>query len=158
MNRDESRKFDLLAVLLILCIFSVTVLSLLLTGAKTYRSITQRGQTSQKSQIDALYISNKIFQAESAEAVSIRTEDGVQVLLIESEEGGEPHVTRVYCYKGWIMELYSDADYHFLAGDGEKITQADSLEFVLKDGLLSAEIRSGENVTRQYYDLEEGRR
>ena len=157
MNRRGGQKFDLLAVLLILCIFSVTVLSLLLTGAKTYRNITQKDQISQKEQIESLYISNKIFQAKTADAVRVATEDGVQVLCIESEEGGEPCITRIYCCNGWIMELFSDADYKFRAGDGEKITPADSLQLSLEDGFLTVEI-GAQTPVRRCYSLKEGER
>ena len=158
MNNGGGKKFDLLAVLLVLCVFSVTILSLLLTGAGTYKNITAHDQASQKNQTEALYISNKIFQANDAGSVSVGTEDGVQVLRIESTEGGEPYTTRIYCIDGWIMELYSDAGYRFAAGDGEKITPADSLQFSLRDGLLNVEIVSEEGTVSRYYMLKEDKR
>ncbi len=157
MNRRGGQKFDLLAVLLILCIFSVTVLSLLLTGANTYKNITQKDRAAQNEQIVSLYISNKVFQAESAQAVSVRAEDGVDVLSIESEEGGEMCITRIYCYNGWIMELFSEADYEFSAGDGERITPADSLKMSLDGGLLTVEIDADDQI-RRVYSLKEGSR
>ena len=158
MNRREGQKFDLLAVLLVLCIFSVTVLALLLNGAKTYKGITQNDQISRKEQIESLYISNKIFQASSADAVSVKTEDGVQVLSISSVENGQDHITRVYCSGGWIMELYSDADYSFSAGDGERISEADSLEFSLEGRLLFVRIKTADGDVQRYYSLKEGSR
>ena len=157
MNKG-GRKFDLLAVLLVLCVFSVTILSLLLTGAGTYKNITEKDQAAQQEQIEALYISNKVFQAHDESCVAVASEDGVQVLKISSEEGGEQHITRIYCYEGWIMELYSDADYQFFAGDGEKITPADDLKFSVSGGLLKADIITGDKVNTRYYMLKEGRR
>ena len=129
MNRERDSKFDLLAVLLLLCIFSVAILSLLLTGAGTYKNLTKSGQGSQDTQTEALYISNRIFQAESRDRMEIETIDGVQCLCIYEDAAQERYVTRVYCSDGWIRELYSSADVKFDPAYGEKIMQAQSLSF-----------------------------
>ena len=152
-NKGSGQKTDLLAVLLILCIFSVAILSVLLTGAGSYKNITERDRASQKDQIEVLYISNKLFQAESAESVHIDADSGIDILSIDSFEGGQPHITRVYCYDGWLRELYSDAQYDFDPSDGEKLARMDNLEFDLQDGLLTVDIQSEGASLTKYFDL-----
>ena len=48
-------------------------------------------------------------------------------------------MTRVYCYEGWIRELFSAADYRFTPGDGEKIAEmaVDHTNDQLKDSIRS---------------------
>ena len=129
MNRERNSKFDLLAVLLLLCVFSVAILSLLLTGAKSYRGLTQSGKAVQDSQTAALYLSNRIFQAESKDSLDTESHGSVQCLCIYEQAGGQCYVTRVYCYDGWIRELYSAADVDFDPKAGEKVIKAQALSF-----------------------------
>ncbi len=158
MNNSRRNKFDLLAVLLILCIFSAAVLSLLLSGAGTYKNMTEKDRISQERQIEELFLSNKVFQAENGDRISVSLESGAQVLSVESEENGEARITRVWFYDGWIRELYSDADYNFRPDDGEKIAKADSMGFEKEDGLLTVRLVYGGKEDTRYFDLRGGER
>ncbi len=158
MNSSRGHKFDILAVLLILCVFSAAVLSLLLSGAGTYKNITEKDRASQQEQILELFISNKIFQAETRDAVRLTEEGGVSVLCVDSTENGEPHITRVWYYDGWIRELYSDAGYNFTPDDGEKIARAEELSFTQGGGLLKVRIVSGGKEDIRFFDMKGGKR
>ncbi len=158
MNSSRGRKFDILAVLLILCVFSAAVLSLLLSGAGTYKNITEKDRASQQEQILELFISNKIFQTETRDAVRFTDEGGVSVLCVDSTENGEPHITRVWYYDGWIRELYSDAGYNFTPDDGEKIARAEELSFTQDGSLLKVRIVSGGKEDVRFFDMKGGKR
>ena len=158
MNNSRRNKFDLLAVLLILCIFSAAVLSLLLSGAGTYKNMTEKDRISQEKQIEELFLSNKIFQAENRDKVRVTEESGVEILSVDSVENGEERITRVWFYDGWIRELYSDADYTFTPDDGEKIAKADSMGFEKEDGLLVVSLVYGGKEDTRYFDMRGGER
>ncbi|MBR0417389.1 MAG: DUF4860 domain-containing protein [Firmicutes bacterium] len=155
---SRGHKFDILAVLLILCVFSAAILSLLLSGAGTYKNITEKDRASQQEQILELFISNKVFQAENRDSVRLTEEGGVSILAVDSIENGEPHVTRVWCYGGWIRELYSDAGYNFTPDDGEKIAKAEELSFTEDGGLLKVRIVSSGKEDIRYFDMKGGKR
>ncbi len=153
MNNGSKLKFDLLAVLLILCIFSAAVLSLLLSGAKVYKNMTEKDRISQEEQIESLYISNRIFQAKSRDEVRIEEQAGIEMLTVYSAEEGEAYITRVYFYDGWIRELYSSVQYNFDPTDGEKIAKAKALDFDLDDGLLKVTIETEDGTSIRYFDM-----
>ncbi len=147
MNRESNSKFDLFAVLLLLCAFSVAVLSLLLTGAGTYKGITQEGRAAQDMQTEALYISQRVFSARSWEDVSAARYGGTDCLEIKSEAGGETWVTRVYCHDGWLMELFSVSDMPFDPAAGEKVAKASSLTVTRTDELLNVRLETESGVS-----------
>ena len=157
MNKERNSKFDLLAVLLLLCVFSVAILSLLLTGARSYKGLTESSQAAAEMQTESLYISNRIFQAESKARLEIESYGDVQCLCAYETVGDEEYVTRVYCHDGWIKELYSSADMDFLPEAGEKIMKADGLSFELEYNssglgyLLWTEISSDGQTRRMPY-------
>ena len=156
MNNTKGQKFDLLGVLLLLLAFSAAILSLLLAGAKTYKSLTERDRKTQDLQIASLYLGNRLSQAASPEAVSVEKIGGTDCLLIESEAGGNPYLTRVYCYEGWIREFFSEAGLDFSPGDGEMITEADSLSLREEGGLLIMDLAVEGQKTSLFFSREEG--
>ena len=126
MNREKDSKFDLLAVLLLLCVFSVLVLSLLRTGARTYKGITYDGRAAIEQQTDALYITKRIAQAPAG--VYAVEDGGVSCLRFPETIGGERYVTRIYCHDGWVKELFSAEDVPFDPSSGEKVIKAESMQ------------------------------
>ncbi len=163
MNDQRSNlKFDLLAVLLVLCLFSVTILSLLLTGANSYRSLTQRDAEVQDEQIVSIFFANKLRQAVSSSHVLDMTEDDTNVLYILDDtldETGRPYVTRVYYHDGWLREIYSDQDYKFSKDDGEKIARIEGLTFskdqLGDDALLTIRFMMNGKEHTDHYALED---
>ena len=147
MDHVKDLKIDLLALLLLLLAFSVTILSLLLTGAKSYRALTERDARTQERRIEELYIGNRIRQAESPAALRLAVYDGTQCLEIESWIGEEAYLTRVYCFEGWIRELFTAADYAFSPMDGEKIAKAESLSFAEEGPMLKAVLEAEDGVS-----------
>ena len=127
-NRAGSHNIDVLAALLLLCAFAMCILSVLLAGTKSYRSLTARDQAVFERTSRALYISTRIRRADSRGAVSCAREDGFDTIRLTEVIGGEEYVTRIYCYEGWIRELFSRADLKFDPKAGEKVSEAVSLE------------------------------
>ena len=125
MDRQRDSKFDLLAVLLLLCVFSALILSVLLSGARTYKSATGQGRESLELQTDALYITKRISQAPGN--VEAANEGGTSCLRYYDTIEGEKYVTRIYCHDGWIMELFSADDVPFDPASGEKVFKAESM-------------------------------
>ena len=84
--------------------------------------------------------------------------------------GGEEYVTRIYCYKGWIRELFSRADLKFDPKAGEKVSEAVSLEISgsgidgapvsgegTGGGIMTVAIDGGtDDAETLYFSLQEG--
>lgn len=139
-RRTIQHHMDGLAALLLFGVFAVCVLLVLITGASAYRRLTDRDQDSYLRRTGVQYIAAHIRHADGVDVVRIEPFGGVDALVL-ADEGGE-YLTRVYCYDGWLMELYCAADAGMEPQDGEKVLQASGLELAEKDGLLEAVLTS----------------
>ena len=101
---------DGLTVLLLFAVFAVCILLVLLLGADTYRGITQRGQAAYDRRTAVQYLSAKVRQAKNGGAVSLSSSGAAgDTLSLAERAGGGDYVTLIYCYDGWLRELFSAA-------------------------------------------------
>ena len=78
----------------------------------------------------------RVRQAEGP--VTITDLQGTPALAFDQEEGGEVYTTWVYCYDGWLMELYAQPGSGMGPEDGAQVLPAEDLELSREDGLLRA--------------------
>jgi hypothetical protein len=119
---------DGLLVLLLFGVFAACILSVLLTGASTYRKLTDRDQAVYDDRTAIQYIATKVRQADQAGAVSVETFQGVPTLVLTEDVAGEACRTRIYYFNGYLRELFSAADAEMSPEDGEAILEAKSLQ------------------------------
>ncbi len=139
---------DGLAALLLFGIFAACVLAVLLTGAGAYRRLTERDQASYERRTCAQYIATRIRQADRQGSVSVEPFGGVTALCL-AEEGG--YVTYVYCYDGYLMELYTAADAELAPEDGEQLMRAAGLDLSLTGGLLEVTVTDPDGAAERLY-------
>ena len=136
----RKRNIDALAVLLLFGLFAVCILSVLLTGADAYHRLAQRDQLSYDRRTAGQYLSTRVHQADRLGQVSVIDFGGTDALVFTEEIEGEDYETLVYCYDGYLRELFALAEGDFLPEDGEKVLQAQSLSLSLDGQLLTAEL------------------
>jgi hypothetical protein len=68
----------------------------------------------------------------------------VEALEFTSVYGGESYITRIYCYDGYLRELFASSTGEFKPEDGEEILAADQVDFDITDGCLTVRITSAE--------------
>jgi uncharacterized MAPEG superfamily protein len=129
------RRSDLgsLLALLLFAVFAVCVLSVLLTGANAYRRLTERDQVSYDDRTVVQYLATKVRQADRAGGVTVETFQGTDALVLSEELDGSTYCTWLYCYNGYLRELFASADAELSPEDGEKILEAGGLQ-VESDG------------------------
>ena len=137
-ENKTARSFPAVAAFLMLAVFATAVLLTLITGAGTYRRLTQRTQMAFDSRTATQYLATKVRQASGSEGVSIAPFGQGDCLWIPQNIEGETYAIRVYCHDGWLMELFSDAESIFAPENGERLFPAEKLELSVKDGLLTA--------------------
>ena len=143
MKRQGTRhQVDSLLMLLLFGVFAVCVLSVLLTGAKAYRGLTDRDQTAYDRRTCVQYIATRVRQGDVEGGVTVEP-FGDTAALCMAQDG---YVTRVYWYDGYLMELYTSADAELFPEDGEKIMPLGRLSLAMEDGLITAEIESTEGA------------
>ena len=160
MNHDgkDNHIIGGLSVLLLFSLFAVCVLFVLLFGADAYRRITERDQAAYDRRTCAQYLAAKVRQAEGGGAVCLTfSRQAGDALVLTEHIGGEDYVTWVYCYDGWLRELFSAAGEAFSPDAGEKLLPSRGMSLKLEDGLLSCELLiPGEDPVRLTLALRSG--
>jgi len=142
--RSEKRSISGLAALILLGVFAAGILTVLLAGAKTYQSLTERDAVSYDIRTCAQYLTNKVRQAPAPDSVALSDFGDGDSLLIREQINGQEYQTQIYCHNGWIMELFTAADAGLSPEDGEKILPAQNLSIALSGSLLQLTV-TGEN-------------
>lgn len=130
---------ETLAALLTLTLLALCLLAVLLAGAGTCRRLTERGRASGDSRTAAQYLATRVRQADAAGTVSLEPFGTGNALVLE-EAGCR---TWVYCYDGWLRELFTAEDAAVAPEDGERLLEAESLTFSWQEGCLTADITAG---------------
>ena len=137
MRKIETKShIEGLLALVLFGVFALCILAVLLSGAGTYERLTKRRQEAYATRTVPQYIATKVRQADEAGAVSVGEFGGVQALELKEMPGEEEYITRIYCYDGYLRELFSSAAGSFQPGDGERILETEQVEFSLEDNCL----------------------
>ena len=139
----NARSLSAVAALLLFAVFAVGVFSVLLGGAEGYRRLTRRDEAAYDSRTCIQYLAAKLRQAPEPAAVGIADFGDGKALQITQTVEGECYVTRIYCYDGWLMELFSIADGDFSPEDGEKVLPASAFSVTQRQDLLVIHITDG---------------
>lgn len=134
-EKQVKHHIDGLVALLLFGVFAACVLVVLLTGADAYRRLTERDQAAYERRTGVQYIATRVRQADHAGGVAVEDFGGVDALVLGADE---VYAARVYCYDGWLMELYALAEEPMEPRDGQKILEAEALSLSLEDGVLEA--------------------
>lgn len=134
-EKQVKHHIDGLVALLLFGVFAACVLVVLLTGADAYRRLTERDQAAYEHRTGVQYIATRVRQADHAGGVAVEDFGGVDALVLGADE---VYAARVYCYDGWLMELYALAEEPMEPRDGQKILEAEALALSLEDGVLEA--------------------
>ena len=138
---------DGLLALLLFGVFAASILSVLLTGAGVYSRLTQRDQRAYDRRTCVQYLATKVRQAPSGAQVTVGTFGEGDALLLSEDIDGQPYLTRIYCYDGWLRELFSAADDPFAPEDGEKILPAQALALHTDHNLLQIDLTDSSGQT-----------
>ncbi len=139
-QRRQKNQIDGLITLVLFGVFAVCILSVLLTGARVYHDLTNGGQKAYDQRTCTQFIATKVRQAQSGDAVSVSKD----IICITEEINGETYITRIYCYDGWLREMFTSEKTEFSPENGEKIIEAECMKSQLTDGMLAVDITDAE--------------
>jgi len=142
--------------LCLLAVFAVTILGVLLGGAKVYKSITRQGQTDFDGRTCQQFLLTKLRQAPSPDAVQICRFGSGDAVFIYENYGSRSFVTRIYCHKGYLMELFSVDSEVFAPEDGEKILPLENLKITQEGSLLALTLSLQGQEIPIYHTLRRG--
>ena len=73
----------------------------------------------------------------------------MEAIRIAQTVAGDSYVTWIYCWDGWLMELFCVADGEFSPEDGQKVLRAGDFSVTRQDDLLTISMTDGNGQTLQ---------
>lgn len=145
-NFTTKKPAMVLAPLLLFTIFTTCILSVLLTGANVYRTLNHRNQTSFEHRAIAQYLTTRLRQSDAdamlfaGDFYECTPNSTGNTFFMCEKINGRTYYTRIYCYDGYLYELFSSADGEFHPENGEKLLELQDLSFSLESGLLEISV------------------
>jgi len=137
MRRVRGQKIDTVFVLIIFCVFAISVLMVLMLGASIYQNVNDLTQEGHNERLVLSYIWTKVKNDDEAGRISVGSFHGYAALFFDEEFDGITYRTMIYHYDGWVYELFSEKDLGFYPEDGKQILRIGELGFEeLDNGML----------------------
>ena len=149
MKRPTKQRINGLLSLLLFAVFAVCVLTVLMTGAGVYQRLADRDDSSYTQRTAGQYISTKIRQADSPDDICVDSFDGQPALTLRQDLGGVIFLTQIYCYDGYLRELFHLEDSGLSPQDGEMILPMEELSAELENNLLLIRMTDADGQSQQ---------
>ena len=108
MNTEREKKHivDILFVLALFLVFTLSTLTLVLFGANIYQNTVNSMEDNYNARTVCSYISGKFRSNDSAGDISIGSIDGQPSLILNQEINDASYSTYIYEYDGYLRELF----------------------------------------------------
>lgn len=134
-------------VFLLLGVFAVFSTMLVLIGAQAYRTITVRSEEHNLDRTMYSYMLNSLRGDDASGTVTMRNEDGIDMLVVSYDYGWEVLEKRIYCYDGYLRELLAPVQNEFNPDSGERICEAETLQAEVSGNLITIEMTDADGET-----------
>jgi len=136
-KNTRGQRIDTVFVLVIFCVFAISVLMVLMLGANIYQNVNGMTQEGYGEHLALSYIWTKVKNGDDSGKVLIEDFDGRPALCFDEEYSQVEYRTLIYYYNGWIYELFSEKDLGLSPQDGTQILRIDELNFeTLNHGII----------------------
>ena len=129
MRTTRNSRIDTVFVLIIFCVFAISVLLVLMLSASIYKNMTDISREGYDDRTGLSYIWTKVKNNDNVGRIHIGDFNGSPALCFDEVFSDVTYQTMVYFYNGWICELFSEEGLDFLLEDGAQIIQIDDLTF-----------------------------
>lgn len=138
MNSENTQKHqtDGLAALIVFAIFAICIVMTLFAGAGVYKRINARDASAFTMRTMSQYITTRVRSSQSPDSIRVEKFGDTNALCITDEISGERYTTYIYLDGGYMKELYASDSSNIKPEYGEKLLEAELLDFSLQDGLL----------------------
>jgi len=126
---SKNRRVDTIFVMIIFCIFAISVLIVLVLAAGSYQKMTDISRDRQDERTILSYISTKVKSSDDAGMIHIGEFNGIPALFFDEIIGDTLFRTAIYSYDGWVRELFSNPEAGLTPQDGMRLAELDDLIF-----------------------------
>lgn len=139
-----------IAALMLACVFGVTLLLSLVTGAGVYRRVQERVERGSTQRVGLSYITAKIHGSDARDGVRAGSFGGADAVFLTESIDGTAYETALYVYDGQLMEVFYEQGTDAGPEDGQTIAPAQELTVSETDeGLLHLSFTDGSGVTEE---------
>lgn len=139
-NMMKKNHLSSVLVLLVFAVFVVSILMVLLTGADVVQKLNERDRRSYDQRTIIQYITTRMRQGDERGMVEVRQMEGKSVLALGEEIEGIRYETLVYCWDGYLCELFVEAGLDMGLEFGEWILPMQELSFADEGACIRAEL------------------
>lgn len=129
MNNEKRHSPEAPFIALLICAFAASVLFVLVLSTRIYSSMTEASERAYYERTLLSFAAEKLRHGDMKGAVSVGEFDGLNALYLESELGGTVYTSILYCYDGWLYELFCEKGLEFSREAGTRILPAASVRF-----------------------------
>ena len=124
-------------VFLLLGIFAVFSTVMVLLGARTYKTTSERTQAHNEGRVAAAYVRSMVRADDETGVITLEDLDGISTVTMRYVYDDEAYLTRLFVYDGSLRELFAAEEYEFDPEQGEIVCPLDSMTARVQDGLLT---------------------
>lgn len=136
--------FDSVIITALFCVYVVSVIFVLISGIRVYRSAAAAMIERYEKKTLISYLTVKIRHYDASDSIGIGYAGKEEALVLTEKYGSEIFKTYIYCYEGSVRELFIRDSATVETGDGEIITAAENLEFdMLSPSLIKVTCAGG---------------
>lgn len=140
---EGGQNFGRVFTALLFALFILALLIAIMAGTGLYRALVDVRTQADTSRLATGLIANSVRAADSADAVGAgQGPEGPSLVLTERLESGT-FETRIYKYRGAIVEEYALADTAYTPDKASHIVDSESFSFDYDKGLLTVEADDG---------------
>lgn len=157
--RTANHTIDTVFVLMLFCVFTAAILTVLLAGANAYQAIADKMEEQYAERTCLSYLDAKIRHYDEIGMVDTEVFGDTNALALYEELDGIQYKTLVYYANGYVWELFFEDGLQFQPEDGQKIIPAKDLEvsWKAKDLLLLTCISEDERQEQLIVYLHSGK-
>ena len=134
----RKQRIDTVFVLIVFCVFAVSVLMVLMFGASIYKNMTEISHDGSDERLVLSYIWTKVKNHDNADSIYIDDFYGVTALCFDELIDDTIYRTAIYHYDGWVFELFCEKDLDLYPEDGVRVLSIADLTLVeLNNGLIN---------------------
>ena len=145
-NTNSKSQTGTISAMGLFALFASCILIVLLSGAGIYNRIATRDASAYNARTCSTYLSTKLNAAPEAEKINIMPFGDGNAISIPEVIDGKTYITLIYCYGGWLRELFADENGMKYAETGAKLMEAEAFEPVISGGLLTVNMTDGKGT------------
>ncbi len=143
---------DVLFVIALFCVFAICALMLVIIGSDVYRKTVRSMDQNYNTRTSFAYITEKIRQFDSEDAVSVGSLDGTDALVLTTTANDTAYSTYIYMYDGYLKELFTKSDTAISLESGQNILPlSDFTLTAINEHLYQFTLTSENNSTYSLY-------